>query len=293
MISPDAAAGNSLCRGGVWYGMSIRMRDVLAQAREQLRHEPIERRLRARLGGQTIVDSTRAVLLWEPRRLVPAYAVPADDIAGALRPARATTEQVAGPLHPGIAFAVHTARGEAVAIGDRDGAGFRLDDPDLAGYVALDFAAFDAWFEEDDPVVAHPRDPYHRVDVRRSSRTVTMRLGGVTVAETTRARLVFETSLPMRFYVPRDDFRVALRPSQHRTYCPYKGEASYWSFDTADQPREDLVWSYEEPLEDMPAIRGLIGFWHEQFEAVVDGAVRTHDQGEIATTLLDEFDVTS
>jgi uncharacterized protein (DUF427 family) len=273
--------------------MSIRMRDVLAHAGTTLRYEPIERRLRARLGGETAVDSMRAVLLWEPRRLVPTYAVPEDDIAVRLDPAIPVTEHVDGPLHPGIPFAIHTAHGEPVTIADRDGAGFRLDDRDLAGYVALDFGAFDAWFEEDDPVAAHPRDPYHRVDVRRSSRAVTLRLDGETIAETTRAALVFETSLPMRFYIPRDDVRVALQPSHHRTHCAYKGEASYWSFDAAGRRREDLVWSYEDPVEDMPAIRSLIGFWHERFEVTVDGTAWIGDHGEIGAVLLDEFDVTS
>ena len=92
----------------------------------------------------------------------------------------------------------------------------------------------------------HPRDPFHRVDVRRTSRPVRIEFEGILVAESSRARLVFETQLPTRFYLPREDIRVPLRPSALRTYCPYKGEASYFSFDGG----EDLLWSYEQPLPD-------------------------------------------
>jgi len=179
--------------------MSTRMQDLLAQARSGLRYEPIERRVRAALGSETIVDSTRAVLVWEPRRVVPSYAVPAADIRGELAPAPASDAAAEGVLHPGIPFAVHTAAGEPVTIAGREGAGFRLADADLAGYVALDFAAFDGWYEEDEPIVGHPRDPFHRVDVRRTTRPVRIELDGEVLAETTAARLLFETSIPTRF----------------------------------------------------------------------------------------------
>ena len=148
------------------------MQDLLARARTDLRHEPIERRVRAQIGGATALDSTRAALVWEPRRVVPSYAVPAADIGAELTPAPAADQEVDGVLHPGIPFAVHTAPGEPVSVGDRTGAGFRLADDDLDGYVVLDFGAFDAWYEEDERIVGHPRDPFHRVDVRRTQRPV-------------------------------------------------------------------------------------------------------------------------
>src|SRR5919108_235433 len=113
-----------------------------------LRYEPIEKRVRA----DAVVDSTRAILVWEPRRIVPSYAVPAADIAAELSPAPATNGEAPGLLHPGIPFSVHTAAGEPVSIGGRPGAGFRLADPDLDGYVVLDSAAFDSWYEEDERV---------------------------------------------------------------------------------------------------------------------------------------------
>lgn len=263
------------------------MRDLLAQALGELRHEPIERRLR----GDAIVDSTRAVLVWEPRRVVPSYAVPAEDIRAELIPAPATGEQAGGVLHPGIPFGVHTADGEPVTIAGRAGAGFRLADPDLAGYVVLDFHAFDAWYEEEERIAGHPLDPYHRVDVRRSARPVRIELDGEVVAATTRARLLFETSLPTRFYVPREDVRVPLQPGARQTYCPFKGAASYWSADVAGRRRDDLGWSYEAPLPGAVAIAGLIAFWDEQVDVFLDGELRDPPGGPVAAALRDEFGV--
>ena len=145
-------------------------------------------------------------------------------------------------LHPGIPFArPHAPRASRSRSATASGAGFRLDDEDLDGYVALDFAAFDEWYEEDERIVGHPRDPFHRVDVRRSSRPVRIEVDGEVVAETTRARLLYETRLPTRFYLPREDVRVELEPSERRSYCPYKGEASYWSVDAGGRRREDMA----------------------------------------------------
>jgi uncharacterized protein (DUF427 family) len=266
------------------------MQDLISEARDLLRHEPIERRVRAKLGADTIVDSTRAMLLWEPRRVCPSYAVPAEDIAGELTEAPATNGHVDGVLHPRIPFAVHTAEGEPVTVGDRVGAGFRLADQDLAGYVALDFEAFD-WYEEDERIFGHPRDPFHRVDVLRSAREVRVEVDGEVVAETTQARLLFETQLPTRFYLPREDVRAELQPSESRSYCPYKGRASYWSLDTGGRRHEDIGWTYEEPLPDAVKIAGLVAFWDEQVDIFVDGERRARPGGAISEALQDEFGV--
>ena len=255
--------------------------------RDSLRYEPVERRVRA--GG--VVDTTRAVLVWEPRRVVPTYAVPEEDIAAKLSPAPAGDSEAAGVLHPRIPFAVHTAAGEPLTIGDRDGAGFRLADEALAGYVELDFKAFDDWYEEDEPIEGHPRDPYHRVDVRQTARSVRIELAGDVVAESTRAHLLFETNLPTRFYLPREDVRAELHPSDRRTYCPYKGRASYWSVDAGGRRRPDIAWSYEQPLPDMTQIAGLVAFWDERVDVFLDGERRSRPGGAIADALRDEFKV--
>jgi uncharacterized protein (DUF427 family) len=243
------------------------MQDLISEARGLLRHEPIERRVRAKLGADTIVDSTRAMLLWEPRRVCPSYAVPAEDIAGELATAPATNGHVDGMLHPRIPFAVHTAEGEPVTVADRVGAGFRLADEDLAGYVAFDFEAFD-WYEEDERVTGHPRDPFHRVDVLHSSRHVRIERDDTVLAESTMPSLLFEPPLPVRYYFAPDDVRTELLvPSDHVTYCAYKGRASYWSL--AGEP--DLAWCYREPLRDASEVIGRIAFFNERVDVVVDG----------------------
>ena len=179
---------------------------------------------------------------------------------------------------------MHTAAGEPVSIADRAGAGFRLADDDLDGYVVLDFDAFD-WYEEDEPIAGHPRDPYHRVDVRLSARPVRIEVDGEIVAETTRARLLCETSRPMRFYVPREDVRAELRAADSTSYCPYKGRASWWSVGG----HENLAWSYEQPLPDAVAIAGLVAFWDERVDVFVDGERRERPGGVLSEVLLDEF----
>jgi uncharacterized protein (DUF427 family) len=271
--------------------VSVHLRSLHWSALEELRHEPIEKRIRASADGATVLDSTRAVLVWEPRRVVPAYAVPADDIHGELAAAPASNGSADGVLHPGIPFSVHTAAGEPVTVADRAGAGFRLADADLGGYVLLDFAAFDEWYEEDEPVVVHPRDPYHRVDVRQTSRPVRIEIGGDVVAETTHARLLFETQLPTRFYLPREDVAVELHPSDRQSYCPYKGRASYWSVDAGGRRRPDIAWSYEQPLPDLPQVAGLVAFWDERVDVFLDGERRARPGGAIAAALRDEFTV--
>jgi uncharacterized protein (DUF427 family) len=257
----------------------MKMTDLMAGAVRELRWHPIERRLRA----DDALDSTRAILVWEPRRVVPSYAVPEDDIAAEVTSAEPTREEHPGVLHPGIPFAVHTAEGEPVTIGGRAGAGFRLADP--AGYVELDFRAFDAWYEEDERVFGHPRDPFSRIDVRRTSRPVRIEIDGEVLAETTRARLLFETGIHTRFYVPKEDVRGELAPSDRRSYCPYKGEASYWSVGG----HEDIAWSYEAPLPDGPPVAGLVAFWDERVDVFLDGARRPRPGGEVADAMEEEF----
>src|SRR6185312_9790487 len=211
--------------------MSSQVRKLMASGFGQLRHEPTAKRIQAVLGGDTAVDSTRAVLVWEPRRIVPSYAVPAGDIRGELAPAAAAAggAQADGAplpalssrpvLTPADPFAAHTAEGQPVDVRahgqDRPGAGFRLADPALAGYVVLDFGAFDARLE----------------------------LDGQVLAESSRPMLLFETMLPVRYYLPRDDIRAELAPSGTRTYCAYKGQASYWSATVGGRAVPDIAWT--------------------------------------------------
>jgi uncharacterized protein (DUF427 family) len=257
----------------------------------RLRHEPTAKRIRAVLGAETIVDSTRALLVWEPRRIVPSYAVPAEDVRGELAPAgpagAAPGEDVGvalpdvtalAVLDPRIPFSVHSTDGEVtdvIAAGQqRPGAGFRPADKDLAGMVILDFGAFDAWYEEDELNVGHPRDPFHRIDVLPSSRQVQLELDGEVLADSSRPALLFETMLPTRYYLPRADVTAELIPSDTRTWCAYKGQASYFSVSVGGRLVPDIAWSYTDPQHDAVQVRDLIAFFDERIDVILDGERR-------------------
>ena len=145
--------------------------------------------------------------------------------------------------------------------------------PDVSDYVTFKWDQMDAWFEEDEEVFVHPRDPHHRVDVLRSSRQVRVEVGGVTVADTGRPRLLFETGLLTRYYIPKLDVRMdLLRPSDTVTHCPYKGEARHWSVDVDGNEIKDVAWTYHLPLPETARIADLVAFYNERVDAVlVDG----------------------
>ena len=260
--------------------MSTRLRDVLMGELPALRHEPIDKRIRATLGGETVVDSTRALLVWEPRRVVPTYAVPEEDVRAEIAPAGEAAEapamedvpQLAGRrvLDPSVPFSVRSTEGEPLVVraGGREAEAFRAADPDLEGYVIVDFDGFDEWFEEDERNLAHPRDPFHRIDIVHGSRHVVVELDGEVLAESSAPYLLFEPPIPVRYYLPREDVRLdLLQPSDKRTFCAYKGEASYLSHGDA----ADLAWTYPAPLREAAEITGRIAFFNERADLVVDG----------------------
>jgi uncharacterized protein (DUF427 family) len=279
--------------------MAIRVQDTMSRTLEELRYEPTERRVRALLAGEEVVDSTRALLVWEPKRVVPSYAVAIEDVRGELVPAPAS--ESAGSwqppiLHPGIPFSEHSTEGQAFDLRTpramREGVAFAPADPDLAGHVVLDHRGFDAWYEEDEPIIGHPRDPFHRIDTRRSSRHVRIELDGELLAESSRATLLFETRLPTRFYLPREDVLADLRPSARHTHCPYKGQASYWSLEVAGRAQQDLAWSYEDPLPEVGPVTGLVAFYDERVDVVLDGERRARPRTAVSKAIMDEAGIT-
>jgi uncharacterized protein (DUF427 family) len=174
----------------------------------ELRVRRVAKRVRALHGGTTVADSTSARLVQEPRRVVASYAVPEADVLAELVPSESSPEASDRlVLDPRVPFAVHTAPGEVLSVRLPDGtvaegAAFRLSEPEVAGLVVLDFDAFD-WLDEDEPVVSHPRDPCHRIDVCRSSRTVRIEHEGRLLAESGRAMWLFEGTFPWaRYYLP-------------------------------------------------------------------------------------------
>ena len=219
--------------------------------------QPVPRRVRVRFGDATIVDTTGGWYVWEVP-YYPAYYLPRADFAdGVLVASGRNPERF--DVRVGDQVAPRAAR-------------LVVDGPQ-AGTVRLDWAAMDAWFEEDEQVFVHPRDPYKRVDALRSTRSVRVELDGVVLADSTSPVLVFETGLPTRYYLNRTDVDWShLEPSNTQTACPYKGVTSqYWSVRTESGLHEDLVWAYDFPTAALLPIAGLVAFYNEKVDIVVDG----------------------
>jgi len=236
-----------------------------------VRTERSQKRVRAYLGGQLVADSHAPLLVWEIANY-PAYYFPAADVVAELVEAGESERRP----QLGEADIYHVKAGDAVA---RHAARRYADSPvtELRDAIRLDWAAMSEWFEEDEPVYTHPRDPYKRVDILASSRHVRIEIDGVTVAESSQPRILFETGLPPRYYLPLTDVRMdLLRPSDRSTHCPYKGTAGYWSVDTGAHAQNgrvhaDVVWIYRAPLPESQKIAGLACFYNERVDLYVDG----------------------
>jgi uncharacterized protein (DUF427 family) len=232
--------------------------------------EPGAKRIRAYLGGELVADTTHPLLVWEGPHY-PVYYFPAGDVRGEL------LEQDGGVAHSpsrgdGRTFTV-TAQGRRAA-----GAALRYDSSpieELRGLIRLDWDAMDAWFEEDEQVFTHARNPYTRVDILASSRHVMVQIDGVTVAESASPRLLFETGLPVRYYLPRTHVRMdLLELGGAVTHCPYKGQAQSWSVRLDGRLHEGLAWSYPTPLPESERVAGLMCFYNEKVDIHVDGVLQ-------------------
>jgi uncharacterized protein (DUF427 family) len=204
------------------------------------RIEPVPRRVRGFRGDELVFDTTSARYVWE-LPYYPQYYIPSSDVrADVLR------EEL-----PGMR---------------------RFDDGDLAGLVRFRWDTLD-WFEEDEPIYGHPRNPYVRVDALRSHRHVKVALKGATLAETSCPVMLFETGLPTRYYIDRTDVDFGhLERSNTQTLCPYKGVTSrYWSVRVADELAVDLAWTYETPLPAVSPIAHMVAFYNEKVDITVDG----------------------
>ncbi len=267
--------------------MAVTVSELFMQSLGALRIEPTAKRIRAVLDGQTVVDSQDALLVWEPKRVVPTYAVPERDIDASVRsvaPVDTNGRDFARvPVwDPRVPFDVRLTPGHPVLL-ERSGSGFAIDgfiaeDPDLDGYVILDFDGFDSWLEEDDPIISHPHSPFSRIDIRTTSKDLRFSLEGFHIARTTRARILFETGLPPRYYFPREDVLVELEPSDTETSCAYKGVAHYFSPVIPGVVTRDFAWSYENPLIDGEQVRDYVCFFDEKLDLTIDGIERPRPQ---------------
>jgi len=234
--------------------------------------EPSPRRVRVKFGGTIIADSKRPLLLsqYGPGQLpgyLPTYYFPQEDV-------RMDALASSVPNGQDDIVAYHTIR-----IGDHvaDHAAWIVQNPPaemaaLHTYVSFTWERMDAWYEEDEEVFVHARDPHTRVDVLASARHVRVMIAGETVAETHRPHLLFETSLPTRYYIPREDVRMdLLTPTKHTSRCPFKGIAQYWSVTVGGRTFNNIVWSYPNPIPENPKIRDLLCFFNERVDLFIDG----------------------
>jgi uncharacterized protein (DUF427 family) len=239
------------------------------EQRGRVRLERGQKRVRGILGGRVVFDTRAPVLVWEVP-YYPAYYVPLADVQAKLVP---TARRAASP-----------SRGEAeyldVQVEGRTAseAAWRYPASPLAGLrelIRFEWDALDEWLEEDEPVYVHPRDPYKRIDILASSRHVEVVVRGVKVADSRQPRILFETSLPPRYYLPLADVRLDLLvPSDTTTRCPYKGTATYWSLRADDEVLADFVWTYRAPLPESQKIAGLVAFYDEKVDLHLDGVLQ-------------------
>jgi uncharacterized protein (DUF427 family) len=233
----------------------------------RVRVEPSAKRVRVYLGGEVVADTRQPRLVWEVP-YYPTYYIPSADVRTELL---APDEQVAhSPSRgDGRLFTVKAGGKEA------SGAALRYEDSpieELRDLIRFEWNAMDGWFEEDEEVFTHARDPYSRVDILASSRRVRVEVDGVTVADSGSPRLLFETGLPVRYYLPKPHVRMDLLvPSTTISHCPYKGQAEYWSVQAGDRLHPDLAWSYRAPLPESQKVVGLVAFYNEKVDIYVDG----------------------
>ena len=238
--------------------------------------DPMPYRIRAIFEGETVVDAQRPYLLHESGSL-PVYYFDRDEVRTDLLesaergnddPDKGAPERwtlrVGDRFVPGAAW---------THVGPPEDARF------LEGLIGFDWDAMDEWFCEDEQLYGHPRDPYSRIDVYRTSRHVRVLLDGVVLADTRRASALYETGLPPRYYIPAEDVRTELlEPSSSRTRCAYKGSASYWSVRVGDELVDDLVWSYRDPDDDAKQVRDLLCFFNERVDLEIDGELAERPQ---------------
>ena len=230
----------------------------------RVRTERGAKRVRVMLGGEVVADTTSPLMVWE-KPYYPVYYFPVDDVR---------TEFLADTGETDHSPSRGDASRYVVKAGGAEGSAYAYHDPrieDLAGHFAFEWASMDHWFEEDEEVFTHARDPFTRIDTLASSRRVRVEIDGTTVADSTHCIFLFETGLPVRHYFPKVDVHMdLLTPTTTATRCPYKGEARYWSVEIDGTVHEDIAWGYDAPLPESQRILGMVSFYDEKVDVYVD-----------------------
>ncbi len=232
--------------------------------RGRVRIEQSAKRVRVMLGGEIVADTTNPLLVWE-KPYYPTYYFPASDVKTELLAETGETKR-------------SPSRGNAsvyvVKAGGREGTAYTHhtpEIPEIADHFVFVWDTMDHWFEENEEVFVHPRDPFTRIDILPSSRRVRIEVDGVTVADSTNTSFLFETGLPTRYYFPKVDVRMELLTStESATHCPYKGTARYWTASVNGVAYDDIVWGYDSPLPESQKIMGLVSFYNEKIDVYVD-----------------------
>jgi uncharacterized protein (DUF427 family) len=250
----------------------------MSTSRGRVRVEPGAKRVRAFLAGHLVVDSIAPLLVWEAP-YYPTYYFPRADVRAEL------VDEGAAPAHSPsrgdaavLTVVAGDARAPAAALHYR-----RSELEQLADTIRLEWGAMEAWFEEDEQVFTHARDPYTRVDILASSRRVRVSLDGLLLADSVSPHLLFETGLPVRYYLPRPHVEMAhLVRSPTVTHCPYKGTAETWSVRAGGQLHSDMAWSYASPLPESQKIQGMIAFYNEKLDIEVDAVLQPRPRTKFA-----------
>ncbi|WP_028476272.1 DUF427 domain-containing protein [Nocardia sp. CNY236] len=245
--------------------------------RGHVKVETSQKRVRAYLGGHLVADTVRPVLVWE-NPYYPTYYLPVADVRVKLEPNGSTRHSTSRGDATGYDVVADGTTATEAALRYHDSSLLELRD-----LVRLDWDAMDEWFEEDEPIYVHPRNPYSRVDILASSRHVRVEIDGVTVADSHTPRILFETGLPARYYLPMTDVRMdLLHSSDTRTRCPYKGTAEYWSVRIEGTDYPDYVWGYRTPLPESQKVAGLVCFYSEKVDIYLDGELQERPRSPFA-----------
>jgi uncharacterized protein (DUF427 family) len=242
----------------------------------RVRVEEGAKRVRVMLGGEIVADTSRPLLVWEVP-YYPTYYFPESDVRTDLLVE--TGETRASP-----------SRGDAtqyaVKANGSEGAAYRFLEPkieELADHYAFVWGSMDHWFEEEEEVYTHPRDPNTRIDILPSSRRVRIEIDGVTVADTSNGSFLFETGLPTRYYIPKTDVEMSLfKPTDTATHCPYKGTARYWTATVNGETYEDILWGYDTPLPESQKVAGLVAFYNEKVDIYIDEKIQERPKSKVS-----------